>query len=171
MIEEPCHDLAHLGHVEMFTPKPEESLHFFVNVLGLTESGREGDSVYLRGWDDYEFHTLKLTAAKTSGMGHVAFRTHSPQALERRAKVLAGTTVISAMAKPTAPVRPTGSRSSFIMRPAGMKRPPNSSLRLRIRPCATLPVVAMPAASTTLICWSMMCRTRGNFSMSASACG
>ena len=78
MIEEPCHDLAHLGHVEMFTPKPEESLHFFVNVLGLTESGREGDSIYLRGWDDYEFHTLKLTAAKTSGMGHVAFRTQSP---------------------------------------------------------------------------------------------
>ena len=88
MTEEPCHDLAHLGHVEMFTPKPEESLHFFVNILGLTESGREGDSVYLRGWDDYEFHTLKLTAAKTSGMGHVAFRTQSPQALERRAKVL-----------------------------------------------------------------------------------
>ena len=49
MTEEPCHDLAHLGHVEMFTPKPEESLHFFVNILGLTESGREGDSVYLRG--------------------------------------------------------------------------------------------------------------------------
>ena len=41
-------DLAHLGHLEMLTPKPEESLAFFVNVLGMTESGREGDSVYLR---------------------------------------------------------------------------------------------------------------------------
>ncbi|WP_406853718.1 catechol 2,3-dioxygenase [Alsobacter sp. KACC 23698] len=81
---EPCRDLAHLGHVEMFTPKPEESLRFFVDVLGLTESGREGDSVYLRGWDDYEFHTLKLTASATSGVGHVAFRAASPQALERR---------------------------------------------------------------------------------------
>jgi catechol 2,3-dioxygenase len=81
---EPCRDLAHLGHVEMFTPKLEESLRFFVDVLGLTESGREGDSVYLRGWDDYEFHTLKLTASKTSGVGHVAFRAASPQALERR---------------------------------------------------------------------------------------
>jgi len=56
-------DLAHLAHVELLTPKPEESLRFFVDVMGLTESGRRGDSVYLRGWDDYERHTLKLTAA------------------------------------------------------------------------------------------------------------
>ncbi len=60
---EPCFDVAHLGHVELFTDKPEESLDFFVRVYGMTESGREGGSVYLRGWDDYEFHTLKLTAA------------------------------------------------------------------------------------------------------------
>ena len=81
---EPCHDLAHLAHCELLTPKPEASLRFFVDVLGLTESGREGDSVYLRGWDDYEFHTLKLTAAKAAGMGHVAFRTSSEAALHRR---------------------------------------------------------------------------------------
>ena len=79
-------DVAHLGHLEMLTPKPEESLAFFVNVLGMTESGREGDSVYLRAWDDYERHTLKLTASKLPGMGHVAFRARSPQALERRGK-------------------------------------------------------------------------------------
>jgi catechol 2,3-dioxygenase len=81
---EPIHDIAHLGHVEMLTPKPEESLKFFVDVLGMTESGRKGDSVYLRGWDDYEHHSLLLTASKTSGLGHYAFRAASPQALQRR---------------------------------------------------------------------------------------
>ena len=40
--DEPCRDLAHLGHVELFTPKPEESLRFFVDVMGMTESGRRG---------------------------------------------------------------------------------------------------------------------------------
>jgi catechol 2,3-dioxygenase len=85
---EPCRDLAHLGHVEMYTPKPDESLQFFIDVMGMTQSGREGDSVYLRGWDDYEFHTLKLTARDRSGVGHVAFRTASPQALDRRVRVL-----------------------------------------------------------------------------------
>ena len=84
MSAERPYDLAHLGHVELYTPKPDESLNFFVNVMGMTESGREGDSVYLRGWDDYEFHTLKLTASKTAGMGHLAFRANSPEALARR---------------------------------------------------------------------------------------
>jgi len=84
-------DLAHLGHLELLTPKPEESLRFFTGVLGMTESAREGDSVYLRAYDDYETYSLKLTASKLPGLGHVAYRTRSPQALERRAATLTGT--------------------------------------------------------------------------------
>ena len=89
-MKEPIFDIAHLGHLELLTPKPEESLKFFLDVLGMTESGRSGDSVYLRGWDDYERYSLKLTASKTSGMAHMAFRTRSPQALDRRAAALKG---------------------------------------------------------------------------------
>ena len=63
---EPIMDVAHLGHVELLTPKPEESLRFFVDVMGMTESGRKGDSVYLRGWDDYERYSLQLTASRTA---------------------------------------------------------------------------------------------------------
>jgi catechol 2,3-dioxygenase len=88
MQTEPILDLAHLGHLEILTPKPQESLDFFINIFGMTESGRQGDSVYLRGWDDYERHSLKLTASKLPGMGHMAFRTRSQQALERRAAAL-----------------------------------------------------------------------------------
>ena len=88
---EPIWDLAHLGHLELLTPKPEESLRFFVEVLGMTETAREGESVYLRGWDDYEHHTLKLTGSKTTGMRHMAFRARSQQALERRVAALKDT--------------------------------------------------------------------------------
>jgi catechol 2,3-dioxygenase len=87
---EPNMDVAHLGHLELLTPRPDESLVFFVDVLGMTISGRRGDSVYLRGWDDYERYTLKLTASKTSGLGHVAFRARSPAALARRVAALEG---------------------------------------------------------------------------------
>ena len=87
---EPCFDIAHLAHVELLTNMPEESLGFFVNVLGLTESGREGDSVYLRAWDDYEFATLKLTASDTTGVDHVAYRAASPEALKRRVAAIEG---------------------------------------------------------------------------------
>src|SRR3974390_3760970 len=88
MQPEPIHDIAHLGHVEILTPKFEESRKFFIDVMGMTQSGEKGDSVYLRGWDDYERYSLKLTASKTSGMGHMAFRARSPQALERRVAAL-----------------------------------------------------------------------------------
>ena len=90
MNPEPIFDLAHLGHMELLTPKPDESLKFFVDVMGMTESGRKGESVYLRGWDDYERYSLKLTASKTSGMEHMALRARSPQALERRVAALKG---------------------------------------------------------------------------------
>lgn len=88
MEPEPIYDIAHLAHVEMLTPKLEESLAFFVNIIGLTETARQGDSVYLRGWDDYEHHTLKLTTSPKPGLGHVAWRARSPQALERRVKAI-----------------------------------------------------------------------------------
>lgn len=81
---EPIYDLAHLAHVELLTPKLEESRRFFVEVMGMYETTRQGDSVYLRGWDDYEHHSLKLTASPKPGLGHYAFRASSPQALQRR---------------------------------------------------------------------------------------
>ena len=81
---EPSFDLAHLAHAELLSPTPEASLGFFVNVMGMTVSATRGESVYLRGWDDYEHHTLKLTGSNTSGLGHYAFRASSQAALERR---------------------------------------------------------------------------------------
>jgi len=84
MNPEPILDVAHLAHVELLTPKLEESARFYKDVMGLIESGREGDSIYLRGWDDYEHHTLQLTASPQPGIGHYALRAVSPQALQRR---------------------------------------------------------------------------------------
>jgi catechol 2,3-dioxygenase len=80
----PLHELARIGHAELLTPRPEESLRFFVDVLGLEEEAREGSSVYLRGWGDYLRYSLKLTESAQSGLGHLAFRAWSPEALERR---------------------------------------------------------------------------------------
>jgi catechol 2,3-dioxygenase len=83
MTERPC-DLAHLAHVELLTDRFDESLDFFLRVYGLTESGRDERSAYLRSWDEYEFHSLKLTRADTTGVGHIAYRAASPEALARR---------------------------------------------------------------------------------------
>jgi catechol 2,3-dioxygenase len=88
---EPCHDVAHLGHVELYTNRFEDSLDFFVRVFGLTESGRGGNSVYLRAFDDYEFHSLKLTRHHTTGVGHIGYRVSSSEALTRRVKAIEAT--------------------------------------------------------------------------------
>ena len=66
-------DVAHLGHLELLTPRPNESLRFFVDVMGMTESGRKGNSVFLRAWDDFEQYSSGLTAAETAALGHAAF--------------------------------------------------------------------------------------------------
>src|SRR3546814_13833249 len=68
----------------MYTDKFGESLDFCTRVYGLKLSGRDDTSAYLRAWDDYEFSTLKLTKSDTTGIGHVAYRVYSPQALGRR---------------------------------------------------------------------------------------
>jgi catechol 2,3-dioxygenase len=84
----PAHEIAHVGPVELLTPSPDESLHFFTQVMGLTENGTDGDSVYLRTWDDYQHHTLKLTAHHTSGIGRTSMRTNGQEALDRRVRAI-----------------------------------------------------------------------------------
>ena len=81
-------DLAHLSHVELLTPRLEESLFYFQEILGMEVSGESGDSVYLRGFGDYERSSVKLTASVQAGVGHLAYRTQSPEALESRVAAL-----------------------------------------------------------------------------------
>lgn len=75
-------DIAHLGHIELLTPAFDKSVKFFKEIVGLHESGRRGDSVFLRAWGDYEKFTLQLTNSHTSGLGHVAFRVRSAATLQ-----------------------------------------------------------------------------------------
>jgi catechol 2,3-dioxygenase len=76
-------DVAHLGPAELLTPKGEESLRFFVDVMGMEIEAQDGNSTYLRGWGDYQRWSLKLTEADTSGLGYLGFRAWSAEALER----------------------------------------------------------------------------------------
>lgn len=86
--KEPIFDVAQLAHVEILTPKPDETLWFFKDLLALEETERDGQSVYLRAYEDSYHHTLKVTEAAEAGMGHCAWRASSPQALERRVQAL-----------------------------------------------------------------------------------
>ena len=82
----PLHDIAHLSYVELFTPEPDKSLWFFTEIMGLTQNGNSGDSVFLRTWDEYEQFSLKVTAHSTSGIGATGMRAESEDALNARVK-------------------------------------------------------------------------------------
>jgi catechol 2,3-dioxygenase len=90
-VTEPIRDVAHLGHVELFTPCLAESRDFFLEVFGLYETDATEHSVYLRAFGDYDRTTLKLTQAPIRGLGHVAWRAISPQALARRVAAIEAT--------------------------------------------------------------------------------
>ena len=85
---EMIHDIAHIGHAELRTPKMEKSLWFFTQVMGMEEEARQGQSVFLRGHGDYQRYGLKLTEAKDAGVEHLAFRAWSAAALKRRVEAI-----------------------------------------------------------------------------------
>lgn len=81
---EPLYDVAQLGHIELKTPDLESSAKWFSEVYGLSAVEEEKDRVHLRAWGDDVLSSLTLVAADQAGLGHVGWRTMSPQALDRR---------------------------------------------------------------------------------------
>ncbi len=86
--QEPIFDVAQLAHVEIYSPKPEKTVRFFTDILGMEVNDQAGQSVYLRAYEDFYHHSLKVTEAKEPGLGHASWRATSPQALLRRVKAI-----------------------------------------------------------------------------------
>ena len=84
MTKENIFDIAHLAHIELYSPKLEESVEFFREMLGMSEIARQGKSVYMRAYEDHYHNTLILTEHHEAGLGHLSLRATSAQALERR---------------------------------------------------------------------------------------
>jgi catechol 2,3-dioxygenase len=76
-------DIAHVGPVELYTPVLAQSRDFFVNQMGLREVHRDGASVYLHTWDDYQSWTVRLVQRDAAGIGRTYLRAASPQAIDR----------------------------------------------------------------------------------------
>lgn len=73
--------ISNLSHVQLRTPKLEESTRFFTDVLGMVVSERDEEFVYLRCFGDYMHHALVLRADPTPGLDHVAYRLEAPEDL------------------------------------------------------------------------------------------
>lgn len=81
-------DIAQLVSVALYSPKHDDSVNFFHDLLGMEISHREGQSVYLRAYEDFYQYTLKITEAAQPGLEAVTWRASSPEALDRRVKAI-----------------------------------------------------------------------------------
>src|SRR5262249_27503703 len=71
------------------TPRPEESLAFFRDILGMEVESQAGQSVFLRGWGDYQRYSLILTESDAPGMAWMGLRAWDGDALRRRPRSIA----------------------------------------------------------------------------------
>jgi len=78
----PHRPLTMLSHVELLTPKLEESVTFARDILGLFVVEETDESVYLRCWGDYYAYSLVLTEGPEPALGHAAWRSWNAEQLE-----------------------------------------------------------------------------------------
>ncbi len=66
--------MLRLSHVEIRVPDLELAVAYYTEVVGLFETGRDSDRVFLKCWDEHQHHSLVLTFAPTYGLGHIGWK-------------------------------------------------------------------------------------------------
>jgi catechol 2,3-dioxygenase len=69
------------GYVQMRVTDMDVALKYYTEVLGLQETGREGDKVYLKCWDEHDHHSIVLRKADGPGLDHFALKCEGPEDL------------------------------------------------------------------------------------------
>lgn len=62
------------GHMQLKVLDLEESIDFYTNVVGLIQTGRQGDRAYFKAWDERDHHSLVLRDAGEAGMDFFGFK-------------------------------------------------------------------------------------------------
>ncbi len=74
--------ILRLQHVEVRTPDLELCAAYYTEVLGLLETAREGERIFLKCWDEQEHHSVVLRQAPSYGLDHMSFKVAEPGDLD-----------------------------------------------------------------------------------------
>ena len=66
--------ILRLSHVEIRVPDLELATAYYVEVVGLIETAREANRVFLKCWDEHQHHSVVLTLEPTHGLNHFGFK-------------------------------------------------------------------------------------------------
>lgn len=69
--------ILRLSHVEIKVPDLELATAYYTEVLGLVETAREPERVYLKCWDEHQHHSVVLTYAPAYGLAHMGWKVES----------------------------------------------------------------------------------------------
>ncbi len=75
-------DIVRGAYTELHVTHLDASRHFYVDLLGLVETARTPDTVYLRGWEEQTHHALVLRESPVAAAGRLAFRVREPADLD-----------------------------------------------------------------------------------------
>jgi catechol 2,3-dioxygenase len=56
--------LLRLSHIEIRVPDLELATAYYTEVLGLVETAREPERVFLKCWDEHQHHSVVLTSTR-----------------------------------------------------------------------------------------------------------
>ena len=74
------------GHVQIRVLDMDESVHFYKDVLGLVETGRDAQGrVYFKAWDEFDHHSVILRQADQAGMDFMGFKVRDAATLAKLA--------------------------------------------------------------------------------------
>jgi catechol 2,3-dioxygenase len=83
-----CHLISQLAHIELVSPAPDDTAEFCTRLLGLTETERSGDAIYLRTWADWFTYSLIIRDGPAPALGHIGWRASGSEELEMAAQRL-----------------------------------------------------------------------------------
>ena len=66
--------ILRLSHAEIKVPDLELATAYYTEVLGLIETARESERVFLKGWDEQQHHSVILRNAPVYGLEGMAFK-------------------------------------------------------------------------------------------------
>ena len=81
--------ILRLSHVEIRVPDLELATAYYTEVVGMYETAREPDRVFLKCWDEHQHHSLILTFSPTYGLNHMGWKVSERDDLDHYATRLA----------------------------------------------------------------------------------
>ncbi len=72
------------GHISLRVLDLEEGINFYKNILGLVETGRDGQGrVYFKAWDEREHNSVLIREAESAGVDFFAFKVADKATLDK----------------------------------------------------------------------------------------